>query len=81
MCLICARLGCSKVDDISRFRKARNYLSRFAELDVAYWLETQQWQISNLEMYGGKFDIEASNYDRVPTAFEVKFLAQREGTF
>lgn len=68
-------------DYISRFRKARNYLSRLAEIDVARWLETQQWQISNLEMYGGEFDIEGSDNDHIPTAFEVKFLAQREVLF
>ena len=68
-------------NDISRFKKARIYRSRLAEIDVARWLETQQWQISNLEMYGGEFDIEGSDNDHVPTAFEVKFLAQREVLF
>lgn len=70
-----------EVDEISRFRKARNYLSRLAELDFAHWLETQQWQISDLEMYGGQFDIEGLCNDQVATAFEVKFLAQREVLF
>jgi len=68
-------------DAISRFRNARNYLSRHAELDVARWLESQHWQISSLEMYGGQFDIEGSSSDHVATAFEVKFLAQREVLF
>ena len=68
-------------DYISRFKKARIYQSRLVELDVARWLETQHWQISNLEMYGGKFDIEGSDNDHIPTTFEVKFLAQREALF
>lgn len=70
-----------EVDEISRFRKARNYLSRLAELDFARWLESRQWQISNLEMYGGQFDIEGLDNDHVATIFEVKFLAQREVLF
>lgn len=68
-------------DEISRFRKARNYLSRLAELDFARSLEAERWQITNLEMYGGQFDIEGLSSDRVATAFEVKFLAQREVLF
>jgi len=32
-------------------------------------------------MYGGQFDIEGLSSDRVATAFEVKFLAQREVLF
>lgn len=70
-----------ETDEVSRFRKARNYLSRLAELDFARALETEQWQIENLEMYGGKFDIEGLSKDRVSTSFEVKFLAQREVLF
>lgn len=70
-----------EVDGISRFRKARNYLSRLAELDFARWLESRQWQISNLEMYGGQFDIEGLDNDHVAATFEVKFLAQREVLF
>lgn len=70
-----------EVDEIARFRKFRNYLSRFAEIDFARWLETQQWRISNLEMYGGQIDIEGLDNDQIATAFEVKFLAQREVLF
>jgi hypothetical protein len=68
-------------DEILRFRKARNYLSRLAELDFARWLETQQWRISNLEMYGGQFDIEGLRNGHIVAAFEIKFLAQREVVF
>jgi len=70
-----------EVNEISRFRKARNYLSRLAELDFARWLEIQRWQITNLEMYGGQYDVEGVSNDHVATAFEVKFLAQREVLF
>jgi hypothetical protein len=68
-------------DETSRFRKARNYLSRLAELDFALWLESQDWHVSNLEMYGGAFDVEAHSENGVATKFEVKFLAQREVLF
>ena len=70
-----------EIDEIARFRKARNYLSRLAEIDFARWLEIHQWQISNLEMYGGQFDIEGLDNDQIATALEVKFLAQREVLF
>lgn len=70
-----------KNDETSRFKEARRYLSRHAELDVARWLESQDWQISSLEMYGGQFDIEGSKRDYAATAFEVKFLAQQEVLF
>lgn len=68
-------------DEISRFKKGRNYLSRLAELDFARWLESQQWHVSNLEMYGGQFDVEGLQKGGVTTTFEVKFLAQREVLF
>lgn len=70
-----------ETDEISRFRKARNYLSRLAELDFARWLEGQRWRISNLEMYGGPFDVEGLGKDGIPASFEIKFLAQREVLF
>lgn len=69
-----------ETDEISRFKKARGYLSRLAELDFSRWLEGQQWHVSNLEMYGGKFDVEGLQKGGT-TTFEVKFLAQREVLF
>lgn len=65
----------------SRYKKARNYLSRLAELHFARWLETQQWQVHNLELYGGQFDVEGIDNNQVATAFEIKFLGQREVLF
>jgi len=70
-----------ETDEISRFKKARSYLSRLAELDFARWLESQQWHVSNLEMYGGQFDVEGLQKGGIATTFEVKFLAQREVLF
>ncbi|MBI3223288.1 MAG: hypothetical protein HYZ46_09580 [Nitrosomonadales bacterium] len=70
-----------EIDEISRFKKARNYRSRLAELDFARWLESQQWHVSNLEMYGGQFDVEGQQKGGIATTFEVKFLAQREVLF
>ena len=70
-----------EINEISRFEKARNYLSRLAELDFARWLETQHWQILNLELYGGRFDVEGIDNNQDATAFEIKFLGQREVLF
>ena len=68
-------------DENSRFKKFRNYQSRLAELDFAQWLEANQWEISNLEAYGGLFDVEANSSNHEVVNFEVKFLAQREIMF
>ena len=68
-------------DEISRFKKFRNYQSRLAELDFAKWLEAEQWEISNLEAYDGRFDVEAKSSTQEVVNFEVKFLAQREIVF
>lgn len=68
-------------DEISRFNKFRNYQSRLAELDFAKWLEAEKWEISNLEAYGGLFDVEANSSTQEVVNFEVKFLAQREIVF
>jgi hypothetical protein len=70
-----------EIDEISRYKKTRNYLSRLAELHFAQWLETQNWQILNLELYGGQFDAEGMDNNQVATAFEIKFLGQREVLF
>ena len=68
-------------DSISRFKKSRNYLSRLTELEFALWLRKELWRLNQLELYGGNFDIEANSPEQVATAFEVKFLAQREVVF
>ena len=68
-------------DENSRFKKFRNYQSRLAELDFAKWLEAEQWEISNLEAYGGLFDVEANSSNHEVVNFEVKFLAQRRIVF
>jgi hypothetical protein len=68
-------------DETLRFKKTRNYLSRLAELDFARWLELEQWEISNLEIYGGSYDVQAFDNNQRATSFEVKFLAQRELVF
>lgn len=68
-------------DELSRYKKSRNYLSRLGELHFAQWLEGQQWEITNLEMYGGNFDVEGTQNDVGATSFEVKFLSRREVVF
>jgi len=68
-------------DEVSRFRKVRNYLSRLAELDFARTLEADKWQVANLEMYGGQFDVEGLSDSGTAAVFEIKFLAEREVLF
>ncbi len=70
-----------EIDENSRYKKARNYLSRLAELHFARWLETHQWQVHNLELYGGQFDVEGIDSNQVDTAFEIKFFGEREVLF
>ena len=68
-------------DEGSRFSASRRYLSRLAELHFAHALKAENWEIMNLEMYGGNFDVEAQSHSRIAAAFEVKFLAKREVVF
>lgn len=68
-------------DETLSFKKLRNYRSRLAELDFAKWLESEQWIISNLEIYGGLFDVQACDAHQRATSFEIKYLAQREVVF
>lgn len=70
-----------EADELSRFKRCRNYLSRLAELDFARLLEADRWSIRNLEMYGGSFDVEAQDQTGSAAAFEIKFLGQREVLF
>ena len=68
-------------DERLRFKKSRSYPSRLAELDFARWLEAEKWIISNLEIYGGLFDVQASDANQRTVSFEIKYLAQHEVVF
>ena len=68
-------------DENSRFLSSRHYLSRLVELEVAQKLKIEQWTIEDLELKGGKFDIEAKANTENRAVFEVKYLAQREVVF
>lgn len=64
-----------------RHRRGRTFEGRVAELQCADWLETQSYQIVNLEALGGAVDIEAVSPDGSPTAFEVKFIGIQDADF
>ena len=66
---------------VARYRAARLYQSRIAELSFARWLERCGRKISNLEAYGGAFDVSAVSPAGEAVDFEIKFLAQREVVF
>ena len=68
-------------DSTARYRAARLYQSRIAELSFARWLERSGWEISSLEAYGGAFDVSAVSPAGQVVDFEIKFLAQREVVF
>lgn len=68
-------------DTTSRYRSARLYQSRLAELAFVRWLERNKWKISSLEAYGGTFDVSAVSSTGQNVDFEIKFLAQREVVF
>lgn len=70
-----------KPDVMSRYEAARRYQGRLAELRFALWLEQQCWSISQLEAYGGQFDIEAKSPEGGEVVIEVKFLGQEKGSF
>lgn len=68
-------------DPTSRYRSARLYQSRLAELSFVRWLERHAWKINTLEAYGGRYDVSAVAPTGQEVDFEVKFLAQREILF
>lgn len=70
-----------KPDVMSRYEAARRYQGRLAELRFARWLEQQHWSISQLEAYGGEFDIEAKSPEGSEAVMEVKFLGEERGSF
>jgi hypothetical protein len=70
-----------KKDFLERYKASRIFEGRLAELRFASWLRQTGWQISSLEAYGGKFDVEAQNPEGAQTVFEVKYLATEEYRF
>jgi len=68
-------------DPIERHQKARMFSGRLVELQVAVWLESQDWTISSLEALREGPDIEAYVNDDRTTAFEVKFIGTEDDDF
>lgn len=63
-------------DAMERHQKFRTFFGRLVELQAAAWLEGQGWKISSLEAYREGPDIEATDDNQKPTAFEVKYIGQ-----
>ena len=63
-----------KSDVMARFQVSKRFEACIAELRFAEWLERGSWNITNLEVYGGKHDVEASSDKLADTTFELKYL-------
>ena len=68
-------------DHVERYKRHRIFRSRWIELCFATWLLDNGWELEGLEAYDGPFDVEASESEASHTAFEVKYLAEREASF
>jgi len=68
-------------DELKRHQESRGYLGKLIEIQIAEWLEVQDWKINNLEAICGKFDIEASSPDGNEYAFEIKYIGQEDDKF
>ena len=71
-----------KTDTFDRFRGARGFNGKLAELITSSWIECQQgWKIKNLEALGGLFDIEAISPQGINSAIEVKYIGEEDWQF
>lgn len=61
-----------------RPQKTRAFWGRLTELHMAEWLEKMGWKISNLEAWGGKFDIECISPTKTKCAIEVKSIVSED---
>ncbi|HDP69649.1 MAG TPA: hypothetical protein ENN38_02435 [Actinobacteria bacterium] len=68
-------------DPAERHRKARIFLGRLTELQLAQWLELHGWTVSGLEARRQGPDIEACAADGRTAAFEVKFIGTNDADF
>lgn len=70
-----------KTDTFDRFRGARGFNGKLAELITSSWIECQGWKIKNLEALGGLFDIEAISPQGSNSAIEVKYIGLEDWQF
>ncbi len=68
-------------DEIERHRKSKMFQGRIVELQIAEWLEDQNWQITGLEALGSQSDIEGVRPLSTAASVEVKFIGQRDEEF
>lgn len=69
-------------DSLERHKKFKEFYGRVVELQCARWLETQGWEIADLEAFRERGpDIEAKSARGDRTAFEVKFIGQDDDGF
>jgi len=73
--------GLEPKDGLKRHQESRGYSGKLIELQIAEWLEEQDWRINNLEAISGKFDIEASLPDGNEYTFEIKYIGQEDDKF
>jgi hypothetical protein len=70
-----------KTDTFARFRMARGFNGKLAELITSSWIECQGWEIKNLEALGGSYDIEAISPQGSNSAIEVKYIGLEDWQF
>lgn len=63
-----------------RHKRSKSYLGRLGELILTASMQDDGWVITNLEVWGGKFDIEASKAG-VGHVVEVKHIGQESDDF
>ena len=68
-------------DEVERHRKFKMFQGRIVELQIAEWLQNQNWQITGLEALGGDSDIDGVRPDSTKVSVEVKFIGQRDEEF
>ncbi len=56
----------------------RAFWGRLTELHVAEWIEEMGWTVSNLEVWGGKLDIECTSPTKTECAIEVKSIVAED---
>ncbi len=62
-------------DAFNRKKQSDRFVSRFMELKFAEWLISNNYELLDLEAYGGEFDVSAKKIDTL-FDFEVKYIPQ-----
>ena len=69
-----------KEEGVERHKKFKTYIGKLSELCFAKNLENKGYTITNLEAWGGPFDISASK-NGLSFDFEIKFIGQKDDHF